>query len=279
MAYSRIILRTLLRRHWIATLILLAPIVITAILAGIIAPYNPLQTGVGPALMAPSLKHLMGTDQAGGDIFSQVVYGCQVALYVAIWSTLIALVIAILVGLPSGYYRGAIDEILMRSADVILSIPSFVLIIFVVVVFGSLIGVITLIVGLVSWPTLARIVRAEVLSIREREFVLAAKAVGAGSRNIMFDEILPNIWLPLLPAITLQMGFSVLIEVGLSFLGLGDPNTSSWGRILWFASRSIYLGAWWGVVLPGLAIVVTILGFNLAGDALGKYVNPRESRR
>ena len=261
------------------SLALLMPIILAAILADVIAPYNPLKTGVGPALSPPSAEYLMGTDQAGGDIFSQVIHGSRVALYVAVLSTLLALAIAILIGLPAGYYRGVIDEVLMRITDIVLSIPSFVLIIFLVVLFGSDINIITMVIGFVSWPTLARIIRAQVLSLREREFVLAARALGASSKTIMVNEILPNTWLSLLPAITLQMGFAVLIETGLSFLGLGDQNVSSWGRALWLASRSIYAGSWWSVLFPGLAIIITILAFNMLGDAISRIINPREIRR
>jgi peptide/nickel transport system permease protein len=268
----------LARKEALVTIALLAPIIFAALFADFTTPYSPLRTGVGPPLKPPSTQYWMGTDQAGGDIFSQVVYGSRVALFVGILSTLLALVIAIFVGLAAGYYGGVIDEALMRVTDLVLSIPSFVLIIFIVVLFGSRLNVIMLVIGAVSWPTLARIIRAQVLSLREQEFVLAARAVGASSRNLMFDEILPNVWAPLLPAVMLQLGFAVLIEVGLSFLGLGDPNASSWGKILWLASRSIYLGAWWSVLLPGLAIIVTVLGFNTLGDVLSRTVNPREAR-
>lgn len=258
-------------------LILLAPIIFSAVAAEMITVYNPLRTGVGPMLSPPSFKYPFGTDQAGGDVYSQVIFGARVALYVGLISTLIALFIALIIGLPAGYFGGMLDEVLMRATDVVLSIPSFVLIIFIVILFGSNIHIITLVIGIVSWPTLARIIRAQVLSLREREFVLAVKAVGAGSADIMVTEILPNIWLPLLPAVTLQIGSSILVEAGLSFLGLGDPNAVSWGRVLWLASRSIYLGAWWGILMPGLAIIITILAFNLLGDAIGQLTSAKKS--
>ena len=258
-------------------LVLLAPIVFAALAADFITIYNPLRTGVGPMLSPPSLAYPFGTDQAGSDVYSQVIYGARVALYVGVVSTLIALVIALAVGLPAGFYGGVLDEALMRATDVVLSIPSFVLIIFIVILFGSNIHTITLVIGVVSWPTLARIIRAQILSLKEREFVLAVRAVGAGSVDIMVNEILPNIWLPLLPAVTLQMGSSILVEAGLSFLGLGDPNVVSWGRILWLASRSIYLGAWWSILTPGLFIIITILAFNLLGDAISQLTSAKKS--
>ncbi len=221
----------------------------------------------------------MGTDQAGSDIFSQVIYGSRTAMYVAFTSILLSVILGFAVGFPAGYFRGIIDEVLMRVADVILSIPSFVLIIFLIVLFGSNINIIVMIIALVSWPTLARIIRAQVLSVREREFVLAARALGAGSLRIMFSEMLPNIIIPILPAITLQMSFAILVESGVSFLGLGDQNVISWGRVLWMASRSIYVGVWWGILFPGLFLSISILGLNLLGDGLSKVINPRQIRK
>lgn len=246
-----------------------------AIFASYIAPFGPLQVSVGPVLSPPSVAHIFGTDQLGEDVFSQVIHGTRVALIVGIGSTIIALIIALAIGLSSGYIGGILDDILMRATDITLSIPSFVLIILVVILFGSTNENITLVIGLFSWPTLARIIRSQVLSIREREFILAARAIGEGSFRIMVEEIMPNVWFALLPAVTLQVGTSILTEAGLSFLGLGDPNTMSWGRILSFASQSIYTGNWWGVLFPGIAIILTILLFNLTGDELSKLFNPK----
>jgi len=256
-------------------LILLLPIILFAVFAYQIAPYNPLQTGVGESLSPPSSRNFMGTDQLGEDIFSQIVHGSRVALYVGITSSLITVFLALVIGTLAGYLGGVVDEILMRFTDVVLSIPSFILIIFIVILFGSSINVITLVIGVVSWPSMARVVRAQVLSLKEREFVLAAKALGANPLNVMLFEILPNIWLGIIPAVTLQIGNGILTEAGLSFLGLGDPNVASWGRILYLASTAIYLGCWWSVLFPGLAIIVTIISFNLLGDVLGASLNPR----
>jgi peptide/nickel transport system permease protein len=266
-------------KYILIPLILLIPIFLSAVFSEYIAPFNPFKSGVGPALSPPSEIFLMGTDQAGRDIFSQVVYGARTALYVALFSTAIATLIGFGVGMIAGYFRGLVEEVAMRIADVVLSIPSFVLIIFLVVLFGGNINVVTIVIGLVSWPTISRIVRSQVLSVREREFILAARALGAGPLHIMFGEILPNVILPILPAVTLQMGFAILVETGISFLGLGDQNVMSWGTILWLASRSIYAGVWWGILFPGLAISMSILGFNLLGDGIGKIINPREVKK
>ncbi|MEM0118027.1 MAG: ABC transporter permease [Conexivisphaerales archaeon] len=269
-------LRAILReKEALAGLLLLSPIILAALFANFIAPYNPLLYSSAAPLQPPSPSHLMGTDQTGGDIFSQVVYGARVALYVATGSVALSVIIAVIAGLSSGYIGGLAGDAIMRIADLILSIPSFVLIILVVVLFGSKLTTILLIIALVSWPTLARIIRAEVLSLKEREFVLAAKATGAGSLNLMFDEILPNIWFKLMPAVTLQAGLAVVVEAGISFLGLGDPNASSWGRTLMFAYQSVYSGAWWGILFPTVSIVMTVIGFNLLGEGISKALSPK----
>jgi peptide/nickel transport system permease protein len=267
--------RIFAERETFAGIALVSPIVIFALFANFIAPYNPLIYASAPPLEPPSVGHIMGTDQTGGDIFSQVVYGSRVALYVALCSVALSLVIAVAAGLTSGYFGGIAGEAIMRIADLVLSIPSFVLIILVVVLFGSRLNNIVLIIALVSWPALARIIRAEVLSLKEREFVLAAKAIGAGQIDIMVNEILPNVWFKLMPAVTLQAGLAVVIEAGISFLGLGDPNTSSWGRTLMFAYQSVYSGAWWGIVFPTIAIVMTVMGFNLVGEGISKSLSPK----
>lgn len=263
-------------RKLLSGIILLAPIFLAGLLAPQIAPYGPLQTGAGPNLSPPSASFPMGTDQLGGDIYTQILYGARVGLYVGILSSLLTVAIAVIIGMLSGYLGGFVDEILMRFTDIILSVPSFILIIFVVTLFGATINGITTIIGLVSWPPIARIIRSQVISLKEREFVLAAKAMGASPINILIHDILPNISLEVIPAVTLQIGYGVLTEAGLSFLGLGDPNTASWGRTLSFASRAIFLGAWWPVFFPGAAIVATVLGFNIFGNALVGALNPRK---
>jgi len=277
---ASLLYKNLLREKYILIpIIIFSPILLAAIFADYIAPYPPLKTGVGPSLTEPTSAHIMGTDQAGGDIFSQVVYGARTSLYVAFVSTTLAVAIGLAVGVPSGYFNRRVDEVLMRIVDVVLSIPSFILIIFLIVLFGSNILTLTIVIGLVGWPTLARIVRAQILSVREREFVLAIRALGASPLRIMFNEILPNVILPLIPAIMLQLGYAVLVESGVSFLGLGDQNIMSWGRVLWMASRSIYVGAWWGLIFPGMAILITIISLNLLGDGISKIINPKTAKR
>jgi peptide/nickel transport system permease protein len=257
-------------------LIPLVPFMLTlffAIFAELISPYPPLKTGVGSVLSPPSLRHLMGTDQVGSDIFSQVIYGSRTALIVSVGTGLIALFIALIIGLVAGYYGGLIDNLLMRFTDLFLSIPAFIFIIFVLVVFGNSLRNLIIVLGLLSWPIMARIVRSQTLSIREREFVVAAKAIGESDKSIIFREILPNIWPSIIPAFLLEMSLAILVESGISFIGLGDPNVASWGKTLAMASRSLYAGAWWGALFPGLMLFLTILSLNMLGDQLEKVLS------
>jgi len=255
--------------------ILVLPAVLFAVFADIIAPYPPLKTGVGSVLSPPSLKYYMGTDQLGSDIFSQVVYGSRTALIVGISVGLISLCIAIVIGLLAGYYGGLADLILMRAVDLFLSIPSFVLVILALVIYGNSIVNLIVILSLISWPIMARIVRSSTMSIKEREFIVAAKAIGESDLSIMFREILPNVWPSVVPALLLEMSLAILVESGISFIGLGDPNVASWGKILSLASRALYIGAWWGALFPGLMLTITILGLNMLGDHLVKILSRR----
>jgi peptide/nickel transport system permease protein len=239
---------------------------------------EPLKTGYTAGLSAPNLEYPMGTDQLGRDIFSWTLYGIRTALYVSIISTSLTVVIAVLVGLPAGYFGGKFDQILMRITDFFLSIPRFILIIFAVIIFSPNISNIILILSAFSWPSIARIVRAEVLSTKEREYVQAAKVIGSNSMDIMFNEILPNVIPPMLVASALQMSDAILAEAGLSFLGLGDPNVPSWGRILAIARQAIYIGGWWTLLFPSIFITATVLAINLLADGLNDVLNPKSVR-
>lgn len=256
-------------------LILFTFITLLALLADWIAPYDPLKTGLTDSLIPPSSGFIMGTDQIGRDIFSGVIYGSRIALLVGLTSTLIAVIIALVVGVTSGYLGGVIDDILMRIVEILLSIPAFIFAIVIVALYGITLTNVILVIGMLSWPTLARIVRAEVLSLKEREFVLAAKSLGAGGLDLMFSEILPNALPPLIPAAALQVANAILIEAGLSFLGLSDPNVMSWGKMLWIAQQAFYAGAWWPILFPGIFILLTVLSVNLIGDGLNDALNPR----
>ncbi|MEM0021783.1 MAG: ABC transporter permease [Fervidicoccaceae archaeon] len=245
---------------------ILAVVFIFAVFAEFIAPYPPLKTGVGPVLSPPSLTYLMGTDQVGSDIFSQVVYGSRTALYVGFLSGFIGLATALLLGLLSGYYGKMIDMIVMRIVDLFLSIPVFVFMIVLLVVFGSNINNIALILGFFSWPLMTRVVRSQTLSISEKEFVAAAKSIGERDLYILFREILPNVWPSVIPLFMMTVSGNIVAESGISFLGLGDPNIASWGKTLAMASRAFYAGSWWGIFFPGLVLTLTIVSLNLISD-------------
>ncbi|MEM1985258.1 MAG: ABC transporter permease [Nitrososphaeria archaeon] len=260
------------------SIILLSIIVFLGLAAGFLTNREPLRTGYAPGLTAPSTQFPMGTDQLGRDIFSWTLYGIRTALFVSIVSTSLTVIISILIGLPAGYFGGKLDQLLMRVTDFFLSIPRFILIIFAVIIFGPTLTNIILILSAFSWPTIARIVRAEVLSIKEREYVQAAKVLGARNLDIMFNEILPNVMPPVLVAAALQMSDAILAEAGLSFLGLGDPSTASWGRILAIARQAIYVGGWWTLLFPSLFITATVLSVNLLADGLNDIFNPKSVR-
>jgi len=256
-------------------IIILLPILLLGLVPELVTSRNPLKTGYATGLTPPSSEFPMGTDQLGRDVLSWTLYGIRVAFLVGLASTFIALVIAIAIGLPSGYYGGYIDDILMRVTDFFLSIPRFILIIFAVILFGSSLTNIILIIGVFSWPSLARIIRGEVLSVKEREYVKAAKSLGSTTLDIIFDEIFPNVLPPLVTASALQMSDAILIEAGLSFLGLGDPTVASWGRILSIARQAILAGGWWTLLYPSIFISLTILGINLLSDGLNDIFNPK----
>jgi peptide/nickel transport system permease protein len=260
------------------SLILLSTIIFFGLAAGILTDKEPLRTGYAQGLTPPSPQFPMGTDQLGRDVFSWTLYGIRTALLVSLVSTSLTVIISIIVGLPAGYFGGKLDQVLMRVTDFFLSIPRFILIIFAVIIFGPTLTNIILILSVFSWPTIARIVRAEVLSIKEREYVQAAKVLGAGNFDIMFNEILPNVMPPVLVASALQMSDAILAEAGLSFLGLGDPNMASWGRILAIARQAIYVGGWWTLVFPSIFITVTVLSVNLLADGLNDIFNPKSVR-
>jgi peptide/nickel transport system permease protein len=260
----------------LVALILLSPTLIFALAADLIARYPPLKTGVGPSLSPPSLIYPMGTDQLGSDIFSQVVYGSRTAMLVGVSVGLISLLIALIVGLFAGYYGGLLDLVLMRIVDLFLSIPTFILIILFLTIYGNSIANLILILGILSWPIMARIVRSHTLSLREKEFVLAARAIGDRDLSIMFLEILPNIWSSLIPSFLLEVSLAILIESGINFIGMGDPNMASWGKTLSMASRALYTGAWWGALFPGLMLSLTILALNMIGDYITKTLTKQD---
>src|SRR6266511_105331 len=263
------------KKHKGAVTGLLVVVLLTAValLAPTLAPYDPSALG-DIALSVPSSLHLMGTDHLGRDILSAVAWCLRVSLLVGICSAVISVVLGIFIGGPAGYFGGKLDNLLMRATDAFMVLPTFFLILIVVAVFGGSIWKLIAMIGITNWPPIARLVRAEFLSLREREFALAAKAVGAGHFMIMFRHILPNSLPVVIPTISLRTAGAIITEASLSFLGVGDPNVVSLGQMLMHALQFMRM-AWWTATFPGLTIFIIVLALNLIGDGLNDALNPR----
>lgn len=275
LALARRVVRNRLAAVGVAILLVLT---VTAAGAPWIAPYAPEAQIPTEALQGPSLSHLFGTDNIGRDIFSRVVFGTRVSLTVGLTSMLIAMTLGITLGLLSGYYGGWPDTLIMRAMDALLAFPAILLAIFIVAVLGPSLANAILAVAIVYTPTFARLVRAGALSIREQEFLEAARAMGAGDLRIMLNAILRNSLSPIIVQFSLGVGYAILVEAGLSFLGLGvQPPTPAWGSMLG-AGRNYMAFAPWLTAFPGLAIFVTVLGFNFVGDGLREAFDPRMRR-
>jgi len=256
----------------------LAVIALTFLIASFaffLAPNDPGKTDVSMKLQPPSLQHFLGTDQLGRDVFSRMLFGSRVSLSVGFVAVAISICIGILVGAISGYYGRWIDTVLMRFVDIMLCFPSFFLILTVVALLGPSLFKVMVVIGITSWMGTSRFVRAEFLSLRERDFAQAAKALGVKDRRIIFRHILPNALAPVFVTATLDVATAILVEAGLSFLGFGvQPPAPSWGNIL-TEGRTYIFDAWWLTVFPGLAILVTVLSFNLLGEGLRDALDPR----
>jgi peptide/nickel transport system permease protein len=246
-----------------------------AVLAPFLSPFNPNEIDRKEILEPPSIKHPLGTDDLGRDLLSRMIWGARVSLAVGFVAVGIATCIGMILGALSGYYGGWTDRIIMRFIDVMLSIPTFFLILAVIAFVGPNIWNIMIVIGITSWMGVARLVRAEFLSIKEREYVLAAKALGVNDIRIIFRHIMINSLAPVLVSAVLGVASAVLVESALSFLGLGvQPPTPSWGNILTLGKDNIEI-AWWLSVYPGLAILVTVLGYNLLGEGIRDSIDPR----
>ena len=249
-----------------------------SLLAPVIARFDPNHIDAYNVLMAPSTAHWFGTDELGRDVFARMVFGARVSLKVGFVAVGIATVIGSVVGLVAGYYSGWLDTVLMRFVDIMLCFPTFFLILAVITLLEPSIWYIMLIIGLTGWMGVARLVRAEVLSLRERDFVLAARAIGASDLRIIFRHILPNALGPVLVYATLGVAGAILTESSLSFLGIGvRPPTPSWGNILTSGKEFIEF-AWWLFLFPGLAIMVTVLSYYLVGEGIRDALDPRRQR-
>jgi peptide/nickel transport system permease protein len=281
----------------VASLLFIAFLILVAIAAPLVVGLfglpgpnvqNPNLTDSFGSPLGPSLAHPFGVDQLGQDVMSRVIYGTRVALLVGILGTAVATLIGVVTGLIAGFYRGLTDTLLSRLIDVVLSIPILLLGIGLgaaCAVRGCVAGavqpglrVIIFIIALASWPYMARIVRGLVLSLREKEFVEAARSLGASNRRIMFREILPSLVAPIIVYSTLLIPQNILLEAALSFFGVGiRPPTASWGQMI-AAATPIFNTAWWYMVFPGVALLSTVLAFNFLGDGLQDALNPKTSR-
>ncbi len=246
-----------------------------AILAPVVAPYSPYAIGVGESMAGPSAEHIMGTDKLGRDLFSRIIYGSRTTLLVAIPSIALALVLGLALGLTSGYLGGRTDQFIMRILDIFMAFPGLLLAIAIVAILGPSIRNLLITIGLLYTPSLARVVRAPVLSVKEQEFVEAARLCGAKSERIVRRHIFPNVTSPVIVLVTLAVAQAILTEAALSYLGLGAPPPSpSWGEML-STSRWFLTSAPWYAIFPGLAIVFAASAFIIMGNGLRDWIDPR----
>ncbi|HXV60017.1 MAG TPA: ABC transporter permease [Vicinamibacteria bacterium] len=252
---------------------------ITAIFAPWLSPYGPLEQDLQNNYAGPSPSHLLGTDDLGRDILSRLIYGSRISLFIALSSVGLGLVVGTMLGLVAAYYRGAVDSIIMRVMDVLLALPSILLGIAIVVVLGNGVRNTVIAVAVFSVPTFARLVRGSALSILERDYVLAIRALGASVRRIVLGHVLPNALTPLVVQSTLQLGVAILIASGLSFLGLGvQPPDPEWGAML-SKGRELVRSTPVAAFAPGFAITLVVLSFSLLGDGLRDALDPTMDRR
>jgi len=246
-----------------------------SLLAPWIAPYDPNAIDLTQVLAGPSAAHPFGTDQLGRDVLSRMIWGARISLKVGFVATGIAILIGAILGAVSGYYGRWVDAVIMRFVDVMLCFPTFFLILAVIAILEPSIWNIMIVIGLTGWTGITRLVRADFISLKERDFVLAARVIGAGDLRIIFIHILPNAMASILVAATLGVAGAILTESALSFLGIGvQPPTPSWGNILTAGKDNIDI-AWWLSFYPGLAILITVLGYNLLGEGIRDSLDPR----
>ncbi|MFT7227609.1 MAG: peptide/nickel transport system permease protein [Methylophilaceae bacterium] len=272
---KNILIKALSNPLALAGFIIIIIMFLLAILAPWVAPYDPDAFDVKAILLAPSWQHWMGTDGLGRDVLSRMLYGGRISLLVGLVAVGISTVIGVILGALAGYYRGWVDTVIMRLVDIMLSIPSFFLILAVIAFLTPSIVNIMIVIGLTSWMGVTRLVRAEFLSLSNREFVLASRSLGAKDVRLIFTHLLPNSLTPIIVSAVLGVAGAVLLESGLSFLGLGvQAPQASWGNILTDGKEYIQF-AWWLSIYPGMAILLTVLGYNLLGEGLRDALDPR----
>lgn len=269
--------RLLRSRVLLSGLICVAVVLIMAIGAPLIARHDPTQIVVSDALLGPSIQHFFGTDSLGRDVFSRILYGARVSVLVGFVAVGISSLIGIILGSIAGFYGGKVDESIMRFVDMMLCFPTFFLILSVVALMEPSLFNIMVIIGVTSWMGIARIIRAQVLSLKEQEFILAARVLGFSKKRIILNHLIPNAMGPVIVHITLSVASAIFVESSLSFLGIGvQPPTPSWGNIL-MEAKSTLGTAWWITFFPGVFIFVTVFGFNLIAEGLKEVWEHAES--
>ncbi len=256
-------------------LVLLVIVLAMALSAGWLFPRDPLSLA-GRPLQWPMAnpRFWLGTDNSGRDIAAQIFYGARISLLIGLVATLVSIVIGIVIGALAGYYGGRTDTVLMRLTEAFQTLPNFLLLLVLVAVFGSNIATVTIAIGVVSWPAPARLTRAEFLSLRNREFVQAARTLGMRDLRLIFGEILPNALPPVIVYASVVMAVAILLESALAFLRLSDPNVASWGNLIGLG-RDVLRSEWYVSAIPGIAILVTVLAVSLVGQGLNDAFNPR----
>lgn len=246
------------------------------VFAPMIAPYDPMQQDIVNRLQPPNSEHLMGTDQLGRDLFSRVLFGARISLKISVLVVAISVLIGTVMGVVSGYAGGWVDEAIMRLVDLLIAYPGFLFALVVVAVLGPSLLNLMIALAVTGWTEYARLIRGEVLSVKEKDFIKAAQVMGASRARVMGRHIVPNVIGPIVVLATLNLGTVVLGTAGLSFLGFGaQPPTPEWGSML-ANSRNFLTTAWWLANFPGMAIMLTVVGFNLLGDGLRDVLDPRD---
>ncbi|RHW38034.1 ABC transporter permease [Neobacillus notoginsengisoli] len=256
-------------------LFLVSLFLILAFFAPWIAPKDPLQVNLGQKLLPPNADHWFGTDEVGRDILSRIIYGTRISLRIGLMVVAISFPLGTILGAIAGFVGGIVDQVIMRLTDIFLSFPGIILAMAIAAALGPSIENVLLALAITWWPWYTRIVRSSVLSIKNSEFIESARAIGANPARILFKEIIPNSIAPASIQASLDLGFVILAAAGLSFIGLGaQPPSPEWGAML-SSSREILRDAWWAATFPGLAILLTVLGFNLLGDGLRDLLDPK----
>lgn len=272
---QRALQRFLRNRRAAAGGVILCLFGLMALLAPGLAPQSPDAAAFERRLLGPAAGHPLGTDHLGRDVLSRVVWASRTSLSIGLLSTLIAVVLGIIIGAPAGFFGGFVDVALMRWTDMMLAFPPFFIAVMFLAVFGPGVAGLIFIVGATSWPPTARLVRAEFLRIRQLEFIMAARALGASSARIMVRHVLPNVVAVIVISVTLRVGLSILAEASLSYLGLGvQPPTPSWGNIV-ADGREYLRAAWWVSLFPGAFVFLSVMALNLVGDGLRDAFDPR----